>query len=106
MRVPCRQLPTVVRRSVSAAASTANQVRLSSLPRATTVRHTPLQAIDAPTVIVSGSYPQATLSRSSPCARGSAATTSPISVTMPVNILYPLERLDPIDADLLDADGF
>ena len=50
-----RQRPTVVSRSVSAAASTANQVALPSLPRATTVRHTPLQAIEAPIAIVSGS---------------------------------------------------
>ena len=33
----------------------ANQARLPSLPRATTVRHTPLQAIEAPIAMVSGS---------------------------------------------------
>ena len=47
------QAPTVVTRRVSAAASTANQARLPSFPRPTTVKQTPLQAIDAPIAIVS-----------------------------------------------------
>ena len=54
-RAPFCQRPTVVTRSVSAAASTANQARAPSLPCATTVRHTPLQAIEAPTSMVSAS---------------------------------------------------
>jgi hypothetical protein len=51
IRVPWRQRPIVVIRSVSAAASTANQVRPFSSPMPTTVRHTPEQAIEAPSTI-------------------------------------------------------
>ena len=51
MRVPCRHWPTVVTFRVSAAASTANQVRPFSSPVPTTVMQTPLQAIDAPSAI-------------------------------------------------------
>ena len=50
--VPTRQCFAVVMASVSAAASTSNQVLSCATPDATTVRQTPLQAIDAPSAIV------------------------------------------------------
>ncbi len=50
-RVPTRQLPAVVTASVSAAASAENQVCPSSSPAPTTVRQTPLQAIEAPSAM-------------------------------------------------------
>ena len=48
MRVPRVQRPAVVTASVSADASAANVVRPSCAPTATTVRHAPAHAIDAP----------------------------------------------------------
>ena len=42
----------VVMASVSAAASTSNQVLPPAAPKPTTVRHTPLQAIDAPSAML------------------------------------------------------
>ena len=53
---PCSDRVTA---SVSAAASTSKIVRAPSLATATTVRHTPEQAIEAPRAMPSGSYEQA-----------------------------------------------
>ena len=50
--VPLAQCFAVVMPSVSAAASTSNQVLPPSTPEATTVRQTPLQAIEAPSAMV------------------------------------------------------
>ena len=50
--MPLTQCFAVVMPSVSAAASTSNQVLPPSTPEATTVRQTPLQAIEAPSAMV------------------------------------------------------
>ena len=52
---PACQSPTVVRARVSAAASTSNQQPSPRGSTATTVRHGPPQAIEAPSAIVAGS---------------------------------------------------
>src|SRR5438034_1313818 len=79
--VPRRQSPAVVKRSVSAAVSMAKNGRPLTVPRSTTVRQIPEQAIDAPTAIELGSSSQVTTSLRKPSDFSSTSRTSPIPLT-------------------------
>ncbi len=85
--VPTRQPQAVVRAKVSAPTSISNHARSPPTPHAATVRHGPLQAIEAPTEIASLGTGKEIRARFSP-PRGAMVSIVPTMLMRPVNMGY------------------
>src|ERR1043166_9364822 len=103
-REPARSAPRFVRRSVSGSTS----AEKPSARGSSAVRHTPLTAMLAPSLISSSTVAQR-IARRAPVGRVSIAATVPSSSIIPVNIQVALHGefvgRNRVHGDVVDADG-